>query len=139
MDPKTRREFLELLEAEHRAGYAEGYAAAKREVVLGAETLVAPPVSPKNAVAEEYRTARQVTRGVTVKMIETHMATANPKRDLGNFELIREIKASTGIKLSETSVARAMRELAERGIVQRVPNTKAWRYVFRPQIVGGEK
>ena len=154
---EVQKEWKELLEAVRRAGYAEGYAAAKMEIALGSvganETSPAPAetegsaredkeraVAPHKDNAEEAEYVSRVPFKTTRNMALDYLRAVD--RAAGPTEIIKNTIRTTGVRLTMTTLRRALDELVTSGEIKEVDNSR-WRAVGarqdapRPALKGG--
>jgi hypothetical protein len=133
LDPKTRQEIEELIQARENAAYAKGYADAIAAKIGGQFSGVSAVAS-----AGEIRGAKtagdsradksQLPRGIAINMVEEYLASIAP-RAVAQIEMIRNIKMNTKVRLPTTTLRRAIDALTDSGVVEQVKGTKAWRYI----------
>ncbi len=136
---EQQAEFRELLEAVRRAGYAEGYAAAKMETVLAApveaETPPAPPAAittpaPDNRDKSEY--VSRIPFNTTKTMALEYLGSV--KRAAGPTEIIKNTYRKTGTRLTMTTLRRALDALAEERLIELVDNSR-WKFAEENRAV----
>ena len=115
MDEKTRRELEEYIAAREKVAFAQGWAACLTEKMgLGsADTGPALEHIPSAAGTGTYAPMKQLPRGVP-KMLVAEFMSALGARHVSQIEIIREIKAEKGVRLTSSSVARALLALSDK-------------------------
>ena len=131
LDPAARKELEEYIEAREKAAFARGWAECLAEK-MGVGSRAAPETQPSNLGAHPLM--KQLPRGVPKMMIEEFLATIGA-RAIAQIEIIREIKATKGIRLKSSSVSRSLVALADEGKIEEVKGTKTWRTVTRLRSV----
>jgi hypothetical protein len=123
-------ELRELLDAVRRAGYAEGYAAAKMEAAMGAVGTQATTPDPATATAtaaaaqrpldEMYvpRTPLNTTKAIALEYMK------NMDRAVSPTEIVKNTIRQTGVRLTQTTLRRALDALAAEGAIMKVDNSR---------------
>lgn len=135
------RELREYIEAERKASFAAGYAEAKREAFEA--SFVVPPKSanpaPKIHQASTSLAGRgslsadsQMARGMPELYIEEEYRAIAPNSARA-IDIRHRIKEARGVDLPTTTLHRAISRLSDRGVLERIGNTSAWRYVKRQE------
>jgi hypothetical protein len=146
MLPKELREYIE---AERRLAHAAGYAEAKSELAGAAylaphgatptptrlETPEKPPRSIPNPKLSRDE-AIPMARGLAAMHAEQVFRDIAPRAATGK-EARLIVKKTVGLDLPSTTFYRAIKALAERGAIEQVGNTSAWRYVDRHEGESG--
>jgi hypothetical protein len=135
MDPTTLKAWEEYIEARERAAFQKGWAAClAAKMGLGGGEDQPAKTEPVATPSPQFGSMRQLPRGVPKMMVAEYMATIGG-RAVAQIEIIRDIKASKGIRLKPSSVARALTALSDEGVIEEVPGTKAWRKLTKLRSV----
>jgi hypothetical protein len=134
LSKEQHAELRDVIEAVRKAGYAEGYAAAKMEAALAAaesvespEAPAAPPPNPKaiQPIMEVGEYISRIPFGTTKAMALDYLK--NIKRAAGPTEIIRNTLRQTGTRLTMTTLRRALDALAAEEVIEMVDNSR-WRF-----------
>ncbi len=127
---EKQKEIKDLLEAVRRAAYAEGYAAAKMEQAINEEEATQePPLPPVYSEVSDNAGEFYVSKtpiATTTQLTREYFKSI--RRPAGPTEVIRNTFAAKGIKLSHTTVRRAIEALVERRELREV-DTHRWIYI----------
>lgn len=133
------RELREYIEAVRKTAFAAGYESAKLEAIAvsfgiptrnveRAERTSGPAVPPKSDEAPASPSiGGEMPRGMTEMYLEQEYRAIAP-RTARVVDIAPLIQDRHGIEIPKTTLHRAVKRLGERGILERVGNTTAWRY-----------
>jgi hypothetical protein len=143
------RELREYIEAERKASFAAGYAEAKREAFAASfavplksdKSVTAPAPKVHQASAEligrgSLSVDSQMARGMPELYIEEEYRAIAP-RTARAIDIRLRIKEAHGVDIPASTLHRTIRRLAERGVLEKIGNTSAWRYVKRREGESG--
>jgi hypothetical protein len=123
---EQQAELRDLIEAVRKAGFAEGYAAAKMEAVMATKEAEDTPIPargvPKAAADtdDEYisRTPLNTTKALALEYL------ADVQRAAGPTEIIRNTLRKSGTRLTHTTLRRALDALVDEGRLEIVDNSR---------------
>jgi hypothetical protein len=135
----------EYIEAERRLAHAAGYAEAKSELAGAAylaqhtPTRLETPEKSSRSTADPKLPrdeAIPMARGLAAMHAEQVFRDIAPRAATGK-EVRSIVNETIGLDLPSSTSYRAIRALAERGIIEQVGKTSAWRYADRHERENG--
>jgi hypothetical protein len=122
-DPRKQKEFQEYIEAVRRAGFAEGYAAAKMESALGG--VRSPEKLSKEKVDRPVASYISKTPFEITKTLTFDYLREVAPRLVGPTEIVKNVSAG-GTEVAYTTVKRSLDALVKAGSAEKI-GAKRWR------------